>query len=198
MDYVGSFAKYINRTRVCQWSINKFRSTVYPMWRKNMWEANRILDDDNVWLGDMDSACDREAMRSLGITRVICAVYDMDPLFPDDPDLIYLKVPVIDKPTADIAKHFDKAIDFIDESVKNRKGVLIHCVYGVSRSSTLVCAYLIKKHGMSVSSAIKHVKARRPHANPNSGFLLQLQAMPVEQHDPYGFLPPEIRDLHFN
>jgi protein phosphatase slingshot len=196
MNYVGNFAKYINQTRICQWGINKVRENVYP-WVYNKWEADRILDDENVWLGSLESACDREALRNLGIERIICAVYDMNPIFPHDPELMYLKVPVIDKPTANIAKHFDRAIEFIDESIKLRKGVLIHCAFGISRSSTLVCAYLIKKHGMSVNAAIAHVKARRPKANPNSGFLLQLQTIPTHKpNDFYGFANlPDMPDL---
>lgn len=42
-------------------------------------------------------------------------------------------------------------------------------------SVTVVVAYLMKKHGMSVSEALKHVKSKRPIASPNSGFMLQLQ-----------------------
>ena len=33
----------------------------------------------------------------------------------------------------------------------------------------------MKKHGMSLSQAMEHVKSRRPRAGPNSGFISQLQ-----------------------
>lgn len=42
---------------------------------------------------------------------------------------------------------------------------------------TIVVAYLMKKHGMSLSQAMGHVKSRRPQAAPNAGFLLQLQEL---------------------
>lgn len=41
---------------------------------------------------------------------------------------------------------------------------------------TIVLAYLMKKHGMSLSEALEHVKSRRPQASPNAGFMSQLQA----------------------
>ncbi len=186
MDYAYSLVKSTCQTRVCQWMINKVRENVYP-WVFNKWEADKMMDDENIWLGSLESACDREALRKHGIQRVVSAVYNINPIFPDDPDLMYLKVPVIDTPTADIAKHFNKALEFIDESIKAKKGVLIHCVYGISRSSTLVCAYLIKKYGMSVKQAIDHVKARRPCANPNSGFLIQLQALSNNDRHQYPY-----------
>lgn len=176
----------VSQTRLFQWTINKCRENVYP-WIYNEWEGNQILDDSNLWLGSLESACDREAMKARGITHVVSAVYDINPIFPDDPELMYLKVPVIDKPTADIAKHFDRAIDFIDDALNKNGGVLVHCVFGISRSSTLICAYLIKKKGMTVSQAIEQVKTRRPKANPNTGFLTQLQALQSNSH--YNYFP---------
>lgn len=44
--------------------------------------------------------------------------------------------------------HFDTAINFIHESLKETN-ILVHCMAGVSRSVTLVLAYLIKHKGMA-------------------------------------------------
>jgi hypothetical protein len=178
----------VSQTRVFQWSINKVRENVYPVYyNHNAWEADLIVENHNIWLGGLPSACDRSALRVRNITRIITAVYDLNPIFPHDPDLIYLKIPVLDAPSEEIAAHFDKAIDFISESVKNGHGVLIHCVYGISRSSTLMCAYLMRKHGMSQRSAIQYVKTKRPQVDPNSGFLLQLAT--YEKRKDYSYFP---------
>lgn len=42
-------------------------------------------------------------------------------------------------------------------------------------SVTIVVAYLMKKHGMTLSQALQHVKSKRPVASPNAGFIKQLQ-----------------------
>lgn len=169
MDYLKS----IIQTKPCQWSINKLRSTVYPYYYgEGSWEANHITD--NIWLGSLASACDRSALKARNITRVITAVYDVGPIFYRDTELIYLNIPVIDVPDEEIAKHFDKAVDFIAESVAAGRGILVHCVYGISRSSTLLCAYLMKKRYMSMIMAIQFVKSKRSKAEPNQGFLNQL------------------------
>lgn len=42
-------------------------------------------------------------------------------------------------------------------------------------SVTIVVAYLMKNHGMSLSQALAHVKSRRRQAGPNSGFISQLR-----------------------
>ena len=46
---------------------------------------------------------------------------------------------------------------------------------GMSRSVTIVTAYLMKSKGWDLRYALGHVKAKRPIAQPNLGFLRQLQ-----------------------
>lgn len=49
----------------------------------------------------------------------------------------------------------------------------MHCVQGVSRSATLVIAYLMIKHHMTVQDALRLVRSKREIC-PNPGFLQQL------------------------
>lgn len=42
-------------------------------------------------------------------------------------------------------------------------------------SATIVIAYLMKKHGVSLSEAFQLVKSKRPVISPNAGFMIQLQ-----------------------
>lgn len=52
--------------------------------------------------------------------------------------------------------------------------ILVHCAAGVSRSSTVVCAYLMKSKQMSAKDAVLHVHKKRSCICPNSGFMGQL------------------------
>ena len=51
----------------------------------------------------------------------------------------------------------------------------MHCNKGVSRSSSMVVAYLMKLHSMTFEQALAFVVARRAIANPNESFCRQLQ-----------------------
>ena len=54
--------------------------------------------------------------------------------------------------------------------------VLVHCTVGVSRSATLVLAYLMIRQNMTLVEAIKTVKDHRGII-PNRGFLRQLNGL---------------------
>jgi predicted protein tyrosine phosphatase len=84
-----------------------------------------------------------------------------------------MKYPIIDN-------HFVEVYDFIEECVSKNQKVLVHCVAGVSRSPTMVIAYLMKKNRWSFEQAYSHVEKQRPFIEPNPGFLEQLQAMEMD------------------
>lgn len=69
---------------------------------------------------------------------------------------------------------FEQACQFIEEARQSNGRILVHCACGVSRSTTLCCAYLIKHHSMSIEQALTHLRARRHIVQPNSAFLSQL------------------------
>lgn len=60
---------------------------------------------------------------------------------------------VADDMDARLLNIFPETNKFIDEG-RQSGGVLVHCMYGVSRSSTCVCAYLMSKEGVSYEQAL--------------------------------------------
>lgn len=61
---------------------------------------------------------------------------------------------------------FTTIIVFISPTGK----VLVHCIMGVSRSSSLVLSYLMLRQRLTLRAAIQHVILRRP-IYPNRNFL---------------------------
>lgn len=83
-------------------------------------------------------------------------------------------VGIRDRFESDLTKYLDDLVEIIDKSLKQSKKVLVHCHEGISRSSSIVIAYLIKHHNLSSIDALQFVQKIRPIVNPNEGFKIQL------------------------
>lgn len=177
-----SFLKSLTNNYTAQYVINKARG-VYCPYLFNKFEANEIAKEyiDGLWLGSMNSGYDIKALKERNIRNIVIAVWDIAAPYPDELDergekyFRYLKVPLIDREDQPIRDYFNIVVDFIDEAMRRKEGVLVHCVFGKSRSSTLVCAYLMKKHPqLGIKGALDMVKKSRPIVEPNIGFMHQL------------------------
>jgi protein-tyrosine phosphatase len=67
-----------------------------------------------------------------------------------------------------------------DEARSNEKGVLVHCLAGVSRSVTVTVAYLMYKLSLSLNDAFNMVRARKSNIAPNFHFMEQLHNFEYE------------------
>jgi len=98
----------------------------------------------------------------------------------------------------DISRFWTEALEFIHQGIMENTAVLVHCRQGISRSATIVLAYLMNyathvahasdlqpvpvltvgttppQSPTSYSDAFDYVKSRRPHISPNLGFVLAL------------------------
>ena len=85
-----------------------------------------------------------------------------------DLPFVYKKLNFGDTPDQDILSELESAIEFIHEahSSNERHNVLVNCVQGISRSASVVLAYLMKYERMSLRAAYDHVRERRAVADP--------------------------------
>lgn len=87
----------------------------------------------------------------------------------------YNRVALSDSTSSSIEAVSEKADAFIDAAKSGK--ILVHCSAAVSRSPTIVTAYLMKKHGMTLKEALGLIVRARPPACPNAGFLAQLKEL---------------------
>ncbi|XP_066862969.1 dual specificity protein phosphatase 22 isoform X4 [Kogia breviceps] len=93
----------------------------------------------------------------------------------------YLCIPAADSPSQNLTRHFKESIQFIHECRLRGEGCLVHCLAGVSRSVTLVVAYIMTVTDLGWEDALRTVRAGRSCANPNLGFQRQLQEFEERQ-----------------
>jgi protein-tyrosine phosphatase len=90
------------------------------------------------------------------------------------------KVSLIDdSEDQDILSVIDDLHTWIDSclAATPRGSVMIHCGFGVSRSPTIAISYLMKRRGSTFADALAQVRKTRPSAQPNPGFVKQLQSL---------------------
>ncbi|KAF7219878.1 dual specificity phosphatase 29 [Nothobranchius furzeri] len=142
-----------------------------------------------IYIGDEKTALELTELKDLGITHVLNAAEGKwnnvftGANYYSRMNNQYYGVEADDKPTFLISQYFFPAAEFIHEALSHPQSkVLVHCVMGRSRSATLVLAYLMTKHGLTVVDAIEHVRQRRCIL-PNHGFLRQLRALDISLHE---------------
>ncbi|GLD99216.1 hypothetical protein PINS_up007934 [Pythium insidiosum] len=136
---------------------------------------NEIVDDF-LFLGNFWQADNAQIVRDLKITHIINmgAITETRQQFDG---VEYLDVDIKDKVDVDIRVAFTPTIEFIQRAAQTPGSrVLIHCVQGVSRSSTIVIWYLMLETKCTLSAAYSYVLKRRPLIFPNRGFMEQLLA----------------------
>lgn len=119
-------------------------------------------------------------LKKNGITLVINMTHDLinEPV----PGVRYRRFEAVDEPSQDLRQYFHPAADCIHEEICAGGKVVVHCLAGVSRSCSIVLAYLVKHRGMTLHDAFKFVRKRRSVVRPNYGFFEQLIAFEKEVH----------------
>lgn len=56
------------------------------------------------------------------------------------------------------ATEMEKALSWLEEAVRQKKRILVHCRFGIGRTGTFVTAYLLRK-GYTLKEASKKLKA---------------------------------------
>ncbi|KAM9837345.1 dual specificity protein phosphatase 13A-like [Aulostomus maculatus] len=155
-----------------------------------MKELQQILDScklhlhqiDEVWpkiyIGNVAVAQTKTTLQKLGITHVLNAAHSKQGSIGNQSfygnDIEYFGIPADDSTHFDLDIYFQPAADFIHKGLKSPDGkVLVHCIMGMSRSSTLVLAYLMIYHHLPLKQALQRLIQKRA-IYPNRNFLALL------------------------
>ncbi|NXA68990.1 DS13B phosphatase, partial [Mohoua ochrocephala] len=142
----------------------------------------------NIYLGDAWAARSKTTLQSLNITHILNAAdgpYSINTgaKYYADLQIEYYGVEAFDDPSFDLSIFFYDAANFIGKALNSSGGkVFVHCAMGVSRSATLVLAFLMIHENMTLVDALKTVSAHR-NICPNSGFLSQLRDLDIKLNE---------------
>lgn len=127
-----------------------------------------------LFLGNERDAQDLELMQRLNIGYILNVTTHLPLYHYDLGHFNYKRLPATDSNKQNLRQYFEEAFEYIEDAQQAGQGLLIHCQAGVSRSATIVIAYLMKHSWMTMTDAYKFVKSRRPIISPNLNFMGQL------------------------
>ncbi|XP_017319618.1 dual specificity protein phosphatase 13 [Ictalurus punctatus] len=133
----------------------------------------------NVYIGNEVAARDKSMLYSMGITHIVNAAsgpphVNTGPRFYRDMAVDYYGVEADDSTDFNISVFFYPAARFIGAALSNKGKVFVHCLMGVSRSASLVLAFLMICEELTLKEAARVVRQHRDIC-PNPGFLNQLR-----------------------
>ena len=127
---------------------------------------------DWMYLGSYDNSINKNDLNKLKIKYVLNCTHECKSI--PHKNIKYKQIKLFDNPQFDIKQYLQSAFSFINEAKENKASILIHCAMGISRSSAIVIAYIMKEQKITYKQAFWFVKQKRSIAFPNLGFVEQL------------------------
>ena len=150
---------------------NRIYSNIRPLVLEDKFEANEVVS--GIYIGGIESSYDKSELKRLNITHIISAIPGYEPQYPNE--FKYLVINSLDDENTKIKEIFEDTNSFIDEAFCERGNILVHCLRGVSRSSTIVCAYLISTFALNYDDVLTIIQNKRNIVQPNPYFQKQLR-----------------------
>ena len=110
-------------------------------------------------------------MKEFAITHVVNCAADYSENYHKEIGIKYKSYHLKDHVHEDIQCIFYDALEFIANARKEGGRVFVHCVQGISRSASVVIAYLILSQKLSYNDSYSLCLKRRACTNPNMAFI---------------------------
>jgi len=137
-----------------------------------------------LYLGSEAVSRSTKGLTRIHATAIVNCAGNSNPLPPSDREscgvVYYKQLDFVDRAVVEGQNNLvliEAGADAIQEAFGSVKegNVLVHCVAGVSRSSSVILAFLVKHRGYRLAEAAMQVKRARPVAYPNIGFWAALR-----------------------
>jgi protein-tyrosine phosphatase len=119
-----------------------------------------------LYLGDMFDANNEDFIKNNKISCIICVAEKLK-INNTESNIKVYNYELSDDYNCNISLYFDEICDIINKE----NIVLVNCVAGISRSSTIVIAYIMKNYKLDLKNTFIGVKNERNRICPNKKFM---------------------------
>ncbi|THH10023.1 hypothetical protein EW146_g8501 [Bondarzewia mesenterica] len=179
--------------------------SIHPLCVAMGWKNVSAVIEGRLFLGNLVSAQSTRSLTERRITHIVSVCTDPIPAEHPQSGIRHIRIPVHDADHEDLLIWMPHACRFIEDALRAGGVVLVHGVYGLSRSATVMAAYLMYSRRISSTDALDTVrrgKAPPPSSQsepdltshpcdtareqiwPNAGFLEQLSMFEMCRYAP--------------
>ncbi|CAD8146342.1 unnamed protein product [Paramecium octaurelia] len=144
--------------------LNKWDCILEPILKNNVYIAG-------LYLADIDCALSLDLLQSLQIGALLSVIDE--PKVDASAYIIHEVINIPDCTQQNIQDYFPQTNQFIEQH-RQHTNVMVHCFAGISRSASVIIAYLMFKFQWGFQTALNYVVSKRPQVKPNFGFIQQL------------------------
>jgi len=212
MFFPGSSEKVL--PTVFPWKFQNVLSTVFP-WKFRESSFHRVFLEvrliiqaliisttmnpiilNFLWLGNDADAYNIQALRDNEISHILVCGAELKQYYPDQ--FVYHQIDVYDNKDTSLISHWETTTSFLEHARACSGKVLVHCAMGISRSVSVVAAFLMKSMRLDVDEALYYIKLRRPVADPIAEFVDQLRLFEAGNYCDDGTTASCISNRHAN
>lgn len=135
---------------------------------------NDVQSGWKLFLGSITNANDKKFIENEKIKYVVNTAFE-NKLINNDITIKVNNFNLKDHIDEKIDNYFDDMFNIINYCRLQNVNILICCKKGISRSATIIIAYLMKYNNMNFNDAYLYVKRKRNIIEPNLGFILKLE-----------------------
>lgn len=131
--------------------------------------------DERLYLASRRSAQGQKTLDRLKITHVLSILDDSRELtIPGN--RVHHRISLDDLESENLLAILPEAVAWVNAAMGDDNArIMVHCEHGVSRSASVVIAWLMKDREWGLEDSLAFVKEKRSAVNPNAGFLKQLK-----------------------
>lgn len=129
-----------------------------------------------LWIGSEQDSRNTTAAARQGVGLIVNCTRNIPTKVPG---VRHYRVPVHDAEdeSGTLQAHLLTVVPLIDEHLRRGEAVLVHCYAGVSRSASVVAAFLMYREGLSARQAIARIRRLKPETfQPAANFMAALEA----------------------
>ncbi len=126
---------------------------------------------ENLWIAPANVAREKDFLVDNNISIILNCAEEESMKYPTDVLTVSIRIPLIDDEEPDALLMIKEGAMYIQMFTNVGKNIVVHCKAGISRSATVILAWMIIYKNMKFDEAYRYLAEKRPIIRPNDFYM---------------------------